>query len=222
MNANPGELLEQYENLENVDCALVGDIPVICFDSCQSFETMPVDKSLLVESNITALRNIGAVDIDGAADSVAGLTPEMLPHNASVFIFSGNNGATMAACRLDRDDTLARVYKTLHDISPVIDEEAHAKLCDDFLEDNKDEIMRELVRLVFEKNPELDERFSEEVNADSKEALEAVWPTLKSYMGIESSGWFVNDEAGALTLSTDALQVHLDEIATCRYDMSLR
>ena len=226
MNKNQEELTrfwQTYSKIDSVDAAMVGGkIPVICFSCCQIYDVMDDDKRVLASSNISSLSARGAEYIDGDADSVSGLTLEMLKNSTPVFLFSRkSDGGYMAAARLDEPCDLVSVYTRLADYQ-VVDEENYAEHVDEYKEDSKDEIIDHLIGEVFSENPDIENRFDEEVTADSEKAVESVWSDIKECVGLESSGWFIDDKERALDLTKDTLLIHLDEIDTMHSDMAMR
>lgn len=216
-------LWQKYADLEDVDAAMVGGkIPVICFSCCQMYDVMDDDRRVLSSSNISALSARGAKYIDGLADDVSDLTPEMLEGSTPVFLFSRkSDGGYMAAARLDQPCDMVNHYTHLAEYQ-VLDETNYAEHVDEYKEDSKGEIITHLVRKVFAANPDIEERFDEEVTADSEKAMEESWSDIKECVGLESSGWFIDDEERALDLAKEALLWHLDEIETMHSDMAMR
>lgn len=214
---------QKYSDLDNVDAAMVGGkIPVICFSCCQMYDVMDDDRRVLSSSNISALSARGAKYIDGMADDVSELTPEMLKGSTPVFLFSRkSDGGYMAAARLDQPGDLVSLYTRLAEYQ-VLDETNYAEHVDEYKEDSKDEIITHLVRKVFEADPDIEERFDEEATADSEKAMEESWSEIKECVGLESSGWFIDDEERALDLAKEALLWHLDQIEDARQDAAPR
>lgn len=211
-----------YSDRPDVNTAIIGDIPLISFACTQCYDVMSQDKRIVVESNLDTLGEHGAKQLENVfVDDIRDLKPEQLENTTSVFFvpFKSSNGM-MAVCRLDMDDNLSRFYKNLED-SPVLDEEDYSEQQDDYLEDNKYEIIGDIIHKVFDDDSELEEKFDAEIQADSRQAVEEVWGEIKECMGIESSGWFFDDEERAVELAREAMLLHIENIETMHSDMSM-
>ena len=193
-------ILQDYQDMPGVyECVVVNGIGLVAFDACVTGQAMPVDLSLIAQSNIKVLKEKGASQLDIAVNKLSDLKPEDIAGSASVFICDNGIAGQMAVMRLDMEDSLSAMYKGIQTYSSL-DEKTYSEMADDVIEDNKREICDTVIAMFREQHEEMAYTI-EEADLDFHDIIddnEDIWNEIKHSVGWESNGWFIENEARAI------------------------